>query len=93
VSPSVLVPVVESSQVALVRRMALGLGTQVGLDSAAVGNLGLAVTEAATNLVKHATNGFFLLRELVREEAGEVRARGVEVLCIDRGPGIANVGA
>jgi hypothetical protein len=45
-------------------------------------------TEAATNLAKHATGGQVVLRSLAPEDAG----CGVEVLALDRGPGIADVG-
>jgi hypothetical protein len=47
----------------------------------------LVATEAATNLVKHATGGEIVLRSLAAAEGG-----GVEVLALDRGPGIADIG-
>jgi anti-sigma regulatory factor (Ser/Thr protein kinase) len=92
---SYAVPIVESSQVAAARRAALGLASQIGLSDRAIANLGLAVSEAATNLVKHATGGVCVFRPLsgAPATAGQAERRGVEVLCLDRGPGIANVTA
>ncbi len=49
--------------------------------------LALVATEMATNLVKHAQGGEVVLRTLTRAEGG-----GVEVLALDRGPGMADVG-
>ena len=48
--------------------------------------MALVVTEAATNLVKHAGGG-----EILVGASGAVR--GVEVLSLDRGPGMVNVAA
>src|SRR5205085_5525334 len=55
-------------------------------DTTAAGNLAIIVTEAATNLVKHTSGGEIQLRA-VRDGA----QRGVWVLALDSGPGIADV--
>jgi anti-sigma regulatory factor (Ser/Thr protein kinase) len=81
----VAVAVAEASGVAEARRRALGLAESQGLDEASAGRLALVVTEAATNLVKHAGGGEVLLRALSAN--GTV---GIEVLAIDRGPGLSN---
>jgi anti-sigma regulatory factor (Ser/Thr protein kinase) len=60
----------------------------LGLNATQAGKVALAVTEAATNIVKHAGSGKILLAPLVR--AGAV---GLEILALDRGPGISNVTA
>src|SRR5262249_55627825 len=52
-------------------------------DDTAAGNVALAVTETATNLVKHAGGGALLLRALQRDGIG-----GLELLALDRGPGM-----
>jgi anti-sigma regulatory factor (Ser/Thr protein kinase) len=57
------------------------------MDEAAVGKIALIVTELATNLVKHAKDGDLLMRRLRNEDMD-----GVEVLSLDKGPGISNVG-
>jgi anti-sigma regulatory factor (Ser/Thr protein kinase) len=79
-------PVTEVSQVAQARRRATALASRLGFNETHVGNVALVVTEAATNLVKHATGGEILLYALQSDWVG-----GIEVLALDRGPGIANV--
>ena len=50
----VMVTVEESSQVGEARRAATVLAASLGFDDTAQGRVALVVTEAATNLVKHA---------------------------------------
>ena len=80
------IPVIEMSQTGQARRSAAALAERLGLDSEESGRLGLVVTEAATNLVKHARGGEIVLRAL-----GEETDRAVEILALDRGPGITNM--
>jgi anti-sigma regulatory factor (Ser/Thr protein kinase) len=82
------IAVAERSAVAEARRRAVAMAEPLSFDEDASGRLALAVTEAATNLVRHAGGGYVLLRALAREDAG-----GVEVIAFDKGPGIANVAA
>jgi anti-sigma regulatory factor (Ser/Thr protein kinase) len=77
----------EVSEVAAARRAAKSLTGRFGFSETGAGNVALVVTEAATNLVKHATGGEILLYALQSGRIG-----GIEVLALDRGPGIANVG-
>ena len=77
----------ESSQVADVRRKATALATQNGLDETQVGSCAIIATEMSTNLVKHAKEGEIFLRALIDD-----LARGIEIVAIDRGPGMDNVG-
>src|SRR5687768_10037593 len=83
----VILPVTEPSQVGEARRAAAALAGRLGFDDRDAGKVALVVTEAATNLVKHARDGAVLLRPL--DDAGAV---GIEVLALDRGPGMADVG-
>lgn len=76
----------ESSQVGELRRRATALAKELDLDESESGAVAIAVTEAASNLVKHATHG-----EVVLEPVDGSR-RGVRILALDRGPGIANLG-
>jgi anti-sigma regulatory factor (Ser/Thr protein kinase) len=76
----------EVSEVAEARRAATALAGRLGFGETEAGNVALAVTEAATNLVKHATGGEILLYALQSDRVG-----GIEVLALDRGPGMANV--
>ena len=80
------VPVTEASQVAAARRVALQMAHHAELSEPETGALALVVTEAATNLVKHAQAGHVLLRAL-----DEAEGPGVELLALDTGPGMAQV--
>jgi anti-sigma regulatory factor (Ser/Thr protein kinase) len=76
-------PVTDPSQVGEARRAAGSLARRLGFKEEEAGKLALVVTEAANNLVKHAREGEILLCAL--EVNG---AAGVEVLALDRGPGM-----
>jgi anti-sigma regulatory factor (Ser/Thr protein kinase) len=78
----------DASGVAEARRAVAQLGRTVQFDERTSGELALAVTEAGTNIFKHAREGSIVARVL--ERGG---AFGVEVLAIDKGPGIANIAA
>jgi anti-sigma regulatory factor (Ser/Thr protein kinase) len=80
-----VLPVTEISQVAEARRASTRLADQLAFDEADIGTIALIVTEAATNLAKHATEGEILLYALQSGEVG-----GIQVLALDKGPGIAN---
>lgn len=78
-----LIDVEEQSQVAEARRAAANMCASLGFDDVKKGEVAIAVTEAATNVLKHASRGHVLLRRV------ESRAAvGVELLCVDRGPGM-----
>lgn len=79
-------PVLEPFQVGEVRRKAIALAEGLAFRSTEAGKVAIVVTEAAANLVKHGGGGQILLQALCN---GEVR--GLEVLALDRGPGIANL--
>ena len=76
----------EQSQIGAARRFAVALGHSRGLGTDAVGRLALVVTEAATNILRHAGHGVIVLRTL---DAGGTAS--VEMLALDKGPGIYNV--
>jgi len=76
----------ETSQAGEARRLAQAIAERVGLDATEAGRVALVVTEAATNLVKHARGGELLIAALADDGS-----RGVGVLALDRGPGIPNV--
>jgi anti-sigma regulatory factor (Ser/Thr protein kinase) len=88
--PAVRVSVQDPSQVSAARRAALALAESAGLAEATRDHLALVVTEAATNLVKHAAGGECVFRSLA---ANDTERGGIEIVCIDRGPGMANVAA
>lgn len=84
---SIAVPVVEASQVGEVRRTAVALAEGLGFEPTEAGAVGIVATEAATNLVKHANDGLILLRGVKNPAPA-----AVEVLALDRGPGMSDVG-
>jgi anti-sigma regulatory factor (Ser/Thr protein kinase) len=83
-----LFPIREGTQIAAVRRGGNAMSAAQGFDDIQSGRLALIVTEAATNILKHAQEGEIFLRGL--EEDGMT---GVEVLVIDNGPGMRNFSA
>jgi anti-sigma regulatory factor (Ser/Thr protein kinase) len=91
---SVRVAVEDSSQVGEARRTAAALAGEASLGAELSGRLALVVVEAATNIVRHgqpvngADGGGVVLRVL--SESGRT---GVEMLALDRGRGIADLGA
>ena len=68
------------------RRSAGQAARDQGLEQSACANAEIVAIEIATNLVKHATNGEVLLTSL----SGSGRA-GIELLSVDRGPGMSNI--
>ncbi len=83
-----LIEIEDRSQVGEARRVAAQLTGSLPFNETQAGKVALAVTEAATNIVKHAGSGKILLAPVVRAAAA-----GIEILALDRGPGIANVSA
>jgi anti-sigma regulatory factor (Ser/Thr protein kinase) len=86
VPSQILLQIEDRTQVGEARRAAVEMAQVLGLTDTQAGKVALAVTEAATNIVKHAGTGQVLLGPLVR--AATV---GLEILALDRGPGISNV--
>jgi len=77
----------ESSRVGEARRLAAAIGRALGFDEALVGHASIVVTELATNLVKHAGGGELILRALQYDDIS-----GIEILSLDKGPGIERIG-
>lgn len=77
----------ESSQVGEARRAATQLAGRLGFGEAEAGKVAIVVTEAASNLVKHGGGGELLLGVLERDGVA-----GIEILALDRGPGMADLG-
>ena len=74
-----------TSYVAEPRRAATELAQALGYDASDAGKAALIATELATNIAQHAGEGEILLRDT----GGAAPA--LEVLAIDKGPGIAQV--
>lgn len=80
--------VVDQSQVGTARRGAVECAESLGMNETERGKIAIAVTEMATNLVKHASHG-----KILWEPVGFNGSRGLRVLSLDKGPGIRNVSA
>ena len=80
------VTVADPSQVGEARRAASELARRVGLAEDDVGRVAIVVTEAATNLIKHGGGG-----EVLVQASRNERSQWVNVMALDRGPGIANL--
>ena len=81
-----LVPVVEETQPSTARYMARDMAGAIGFSEEDSYRVGLVATELSTNLVKHARGGEMLARPF--RAGGDV---GIELLAVDRGPGIRDV--
>ena len=84
--PLAPITVDEQSHVGAVRRAATALAGQLGFVEPDVARVALVATEMATNLVKHARAG-----EIVLQSVAGATVATVELIAIDRGPGIRNV--
>lgn len=85
---TVRIAVEEQSQTADARRIARTMALNMGFDESLGEQVAIVVTEACTNLLKHAAHGELLLRN-TGEDSGGFPA--LELLVLDRGPGISNL--
>lgn len=76
------------SQTGSARRQALSLAAQMGFDELRQGQLGIVVNEAARNIEAHAGEGEVILSGWTHDTNA-----GIDVLALDKGGGIHNVGA
>jgi serine/threonine-protein kinase RsbT len=74
------------SDVVKARQEARSMGAGIGFSSTDLTLLATAISEVARNITTYAGEGEVTLR--VRDEGGR---RGIEVLAVDEGPGIADV--
>ncbi len=84
---AVILSVDEPSKAGEARRRVSALARRLGFGDAEIGNIALVVTEAATNLHKHATQGVLIAQGIWEGETGVL-----DILSLDRGPGIDDVG-
>lgn len=84
--PQPVIAIDDPSGIGEARRQAAALAGRLGFDSTALGRLAIAVTELASNIVKHARHGKLLIRVIAADDAA-----GLEVTSLDQGPGIVDV--
>jgi anti-sigma regulatory factor (Ser/Thr protein kinase) len=86
VGESIRIKIDEGSKTAEARRIARQMAVTLGLGDTAAGQVSIVVTEVCTNLLNHAGGGDLLVHA---NTEGEEPA--LEVLALDRGPGIENL--
>jgi anti-sigma regulatory factor (Ser/Thr protein kinase) len=79
------VAISHSSDVAAARRIGQKLALALEFDQTRAGQLAIIITEAATNILKHAGQGMLYIGP-----AQSGAAPGVDVVALDNGPGIAD---
>jgi anti-sigma regulatory factor (Ser/Thr protein kinase) len=88
-SESIRIAVEEGSQTAEARRAARKMAEEQGFDESRAEQVAIVVTEACTNLLKHAGKGEILMTKA--EDEGPGAEGGLEVLALDRGPGMSDL--
>lgn len=73
----------DRSYVALAKKEIHGIAEENGFDREQIGEIDIVVAEMASNLIKHSNGGELLVR-MVEDHLG----KGIELICIDNGPGI-----
>jgi anti-sigma regulatory factor (Ser/Thr protein kinase) len=88
VSESIRIAIEDPTQPPEARRVARKMAQEIGFDEVSTEKVAIVVTEACTNLLKHARQGEILIR--ITGEGGGA-GRGLELLALDRGPGMSNL--
>jgi anti-sigma regulatory factor (Ser/Thr protein kinase) len=78
----------DQSQVAEVRRRAIDIAQRQGFGETDSGRAALVATELATNVLKHGKGG-----EILVGSFGTDKDSGIELIALDKGPGMSNVAA
>lgn len=81
----------DASQIGECRRQLIRLAQDLLFNDTEVGQMAIVLNELAKNILQHATKGEFLIREICL--APETAKYGIEMIAIDRGPGMANPAA
>ena len=77
----------DESQLGSARRLALNVASRLDFDELHCGQLGIAVTEAARNVSSHGNGGEVLVTPWRFGDSA-----GIDVLALDKGAGIADIG-
>jgi anti-sigma regulatory factor (Ser/Thr protein kinase) len=78
----------DQSQVSEARRRAADMAHRQGFSDTDAGRVALVATELATNILKHGKGG-----EILVGSYGDGQESGIELIALDKGPGMANVAA
>lgn len=83
------VPIQEEQQLVKVRHEIEELANEIGFSEKEIGEISIVVTELAENLIKHkAIKGKLIYSPITSE-----KRKGIEIMSVDEGPGIANIEA
>jgi anti-sigma regulatory factor (Ser/Thr protein kinase) len=85
-APAEWITISHVSDVGAARRSGQTLAEQLGMGETRAGQLAIIITEAASNIIKHAGEG--RVRVNMAAHGGQ---RCIEVLALDNGPGIGNL--
>jgi anti-sigma regulatory factor (Ser/Thr protein kinase) len=80
-------PIGDVSEIAPARRGVGAFASELGFSTEDAGRAALVATEIGTNIVKHASGGEILVKRI-----DDGARRGIELLGLDQGPGMADVG-
>lgn len=81
--------IVDPSHAGEARRVASEFARKAGGDETQLGRIAIVATEMATNIVKHAGSAGGMI---AIDRFSDSQGSGVELLAIDKGPGISDVG-
>jgi anti-sigma regulatory factor (Ser/Thr protein kinase) len=84
----IALPVQDQSHVSETRRRATEMASRQGFGDVDGGRVALVATELATNILKHGNGG-----EILAGTYGEGTESGIELIALDKGPGMSNVAA
>lgn len=87
--PAAWITISHASDVGAARRSGQLLASQLDMNETRSGQLAIIISEAASNIVKHAGEGRMLLS--IGGHGGHGGERCIDVLAIDDGPGIGNL--
>jgi len=82
------VDILDHSSAGEARRAVVGCAQSIGMNETDCGKISIAVTEMATNIVKHAKTG-----KILWERVSQNGSCGLRVTALDRGPGIRDISA
>jgi anti-sigma regulatory factor (Ser/Thr protein kinase) len=80
------IAVIEESQVGFARRYVVEICQRISRDETFCGKAAIVVTEMARNLVRHGKGGDIVIREVATPAS-----LSLELLALDRGPGMHNI--
>lgn len=82
------IKITDGSFIAEARRLTSFAAESIGFNETDIGKISIIVTELVSNLIKHTSThcGEFFVRELIIREQ-----KGIELLSVDKGPGITNI--